>query len=208
MVAQEQDKRALLIAGPTASGKSGVALQLARQFNGTVINADAMQVYAELRVLSARPSLEDERSVPHRLYGQIGAAERFSSGKWLDAASRALGEVWEAGRLPIVVGGTGLYFKMLESGVARVPDIPPEVRSGVEALYRSEGLDGLKARLPEGYEPFGDPQRLMREVEVFEATGRRLRDLQSQNSPSLLAGATVVRACLTLDRVELYPVKR
>jgi tRNA dimethylallyltransferase len=113
-----REKPVVLIAGPTASGKSAVAMELARRHHGLIVNADALQVYRELRVLSARPSEEDERQVPHRLYGTISAAEAFSVGRWLPQACAAIEEAWGQGRLPIVTGGTGLYFKALEEGLA------------------------------------------------------------------------------------------
>ena len=119
--------KAILIAGPTASGKSGAGLELAARFGGTIINADSMQVYRELRLLTARPSEADEARVPHRLYGTVPAAEAYSVGRWLGDAGSAIAEAHEEGRLPILVGGTGLYFKALTEGLAPVPDIPAEI---------------------------------------------------------------------------------
>jgi len=121
--------QAVLIAGPTASGKSGVGLELACGLGGTVINADSMQVYRELRVLTARPSQSEEARAPHRLYGTVSAGQACSVGRWLDDAADAVAEARGKGRLPILVGGTGLYFKALTEGLAPVPDIPAEVRS-------------------------------------------------------------------------------
>src|ERR1043166_5930372 len=130
-------KRAVLIAGPTASGKSALALTLAEALGGTIINADAMQVYRALRVLTARPSPAEEASVPHLLYGHVDAAENYSVGRWCVDASAALAEVERAGRLPILVGGTGLYFKARPRGLAAVPPIPSQIRWAVrERLKR------------------------------------------------------------------------
>lgn len=204
ITAKTHDKRTLLIAGPTASGKSGVALELTKRFNGTIINADAMQVYRELRVLSSRPGQAEEDLVPHRLYGEINASERFSSGKWLELATNAINDVWAAGRLPILVGGTGLYFKLLEEGVAQVPDIPPAVRVRVQQIYESEGSEGMRACLPSSHEPYGDPQRLIREVEVYEATGRLLAEWQQDSVTTPLDNVKVLRTYLLPDRAELY----
>ena len=122
---------AVLIAGPTGSGKSAIALELAQRLGGTIINADSMQVYRELRILTARPALEDERRVPHRLYGHISVTERYSAGRYREEAARALAEAREADRLPIFVGGTGLYFSALTEGLSPIPAIPTDVRSAV-----------------------------------------------------------------------------
>lgn len=119
---------AILIAGPTASGKSAAALALAGRLRGTVINADSMQVYRELAILTARPVEADMSRVPHRLYGMVPARETYSVGRWLEDATRAIGEAEGEGRVPILVGGTGLYFKALIEGLAAVPDVPPEIR--------------------------------------------------------------------------------
>ena len=117
-----------MIAGPTASGKSAVALALAERLGGTIINTDSLQVYRELNVLTARPAETDTMSVPHRLYGVVAASEAHSVGRWLEQASAAIGEAVDEGRVPILVGGTGLYFKALLEGLAPIPDIPEMLR--------------------------------------------------------------------------------
>src|SRR3712207_3509669 len=122
-----QPVRAVLIAGPTASGKSALALTLAAQQRGVIINADAMQVYRDLRIITARPSPGEEARAPHRLYGHVDAATTYSVGAWLSDASAAVAETHAAGRLPIVVGGSGLYFKLLTTGIAAVPSIPAPI---------------------------------------------------------------------------------
>ena len=132
----------VLLAGPTASGKSRVALDLARRHGGIVVNADSMQVYAELRVLTARPSLADEAALPHRLYGHVPAGERYSVGRWLDDVAAVLGEARRQSLTPIVVGGTGLYFKALTEGLATMPPIPAEVRMRVLEESASESPGG------------------------------------------------------------------
>src|SRR5271154_5959544 len=114
----------ILIAGPTASGKSALALALAEKLGGTIVNADSMQVYRDLRIITARPTPADERRVPHRLYGHVDAAENYSVGRWCGEAAAALAESARGNRAPIIVGGTGLYFKALAQGLAAVPPIP------------------------------------------------------------------------------------
>ena len=121
-------KRALLIAGPTASSKSALALSLAEKIGGAIVNADSMQVYRDLRIITARPSAKEEGRVPHLLYGHIDAAENYSAGRWIGDAARALAEVEAAGRRPIFVGGTGLYFQALVQGFSHIPTVPAEVR--------------------------------------------------------------------------------
>ena len=120
--------RAILIAGPTACGKSAVALALCEQLGGVIINADSMQVYSELRILSARPSEEDEARAPHALYGFVSAAHAYSVGRWLEDVKAAISEAERQGRIPIITGGTGLYFKALLEGLSPIPDIPPHIR--------------------------------------------------------------------------------
>ncbi len=141
------DASVLIIAGPTGSGKSALAGDAAQAFDGVVINADSMQVYRELRVLTARPTPEDEARVPHRLFGVLSAAERCSAGRWLGLARGEIKDAWSAGRLPIVVGGTGLYLKALHEGFADIPPIPTEVRAEAEALYAELGGERFRHEL-------------------------------------------------------------
>lgn len=185
---------AVLIAGPTASGKSALALALARDYGGAVINADAMQVYRELCVLSARPDAGEERLAPHYLYGFVSAFEPFSVGRWLDAARDALDEVRGKGLLPIVVGGTGLYFAALLNGLSPIPEIHASIR--VEARQKLTELGNekfhaeLAARDPEmgaRLNP-GDSQRLVRAWEVIEATGQSLAEWQALKGTPVLEG--------------------
>src|SRR5215469_2538082 len=140
-------ERAVLIAGPTASGKSALALTLAECHGGIVANADSMQVYRDLRIITARPTPEDETRVPHRLYGHVDAAATYSVGHWINDVSGVLDDAAAGGRLPILVGGTGLYFKALTRGLAAVPPIPPEVRGAVRARLAAEGAAALHADL-------------------------------------------------------------
>lgn len=204
-------KRAVLIAGPTASGKSAVAMAIAREFGGVVINADSMQVYRDLRILSARPSEEDEAAAPHRLYGFVDAAEAFSTGRWVDAAADTIRDVWADGKLPIVIGGTGLYFRALEHGLAPVPEVPPHVRQALRERAAREGGTAMHSELQrkdpamaDRLEP-GDRQRVLRALEVLEATGKSLREWQdAQNGPGFLEGVRTARLLLDVERAELY----
>ena len=204
MALSSPSKRALLIAGPTASGKSAIAAELAGRVNGVLINADALQVYGALRVLSARPSAAEEARLPHRLFGHVGATERYSVGRWLEDVAPVLDTVWAAGQCPVLVGGTGLYFKALEEGLAPVPDVPQTVRDRVAAWHAGEGEEGLRRRLPEGEVQELDHHRLIRALEVWEATGRSLKDWQQERSTPLLSGAHVARAFLMPDREVAY----
>jgi tRNA dimethylallyltransferase len=199
-------KRALLIAGPTASGKSALALDLARKWNGVIINADALQVYQPLRILSARPTAEEEASVPHRLYGHVGPAAQFSVGRWLKEASLEIEATWERGLYPIITGGTGLYFRALEKGLAPVPEIPAEVRSRWRSFEGNLHAE-LWKRDPEMAARLlaTDRQRLIRALEVIEATGRSLLDWQKDGqSLAPLAGVEVERIFMDVPRDELY----
>jgi tRNA dimethylallyltransferase len=205
MTATDQ-KRALLIAGPTASGKSALALEKAAGLNGVIINADALQVYSALRILSARPTPEEEARTPHRLYGHVGAEQPYSVASWLTEARREMEAAWEQGRLPIVTGGTGLYFRALELGLAPVPEIPEEVRS----TWRSFAGDlhaELSARDPAMAAKLlpTDRQRLSRALEVVDATGRSLLDWQRQGQDQApLRGVAVERIFMDVPREELY----
>jgi tRNA dimethylallyltransferase len=185
---------AVLIAGPTASGKSREALALAEAIGGAIINADSMQVYREAPILTAQPSDADKARVPHLLYGHVGAAEVYSVGRWRDDALAALAEVRAMGRVPIFVGGTGMYFSALTEGLADIPEIPADVREGARTLLEELGVERLHARLTER-DPLtasklrpSDPQRVLRAYEVFEATGRPLAEWQSAPAQPILSG--------------------
>ncbi len=204
MALSSATKRTLLIAGPTASGKSAIAADLAARLGGVVINADAMQVYDGLRVLSARPEPDDEARLPHRLYGHVPPSTRYSVGRWLQDVAEVLEQVWQEGGVPVVVGGTGLYFKALEEGLAPVPDIPPQVRAQVAAWFEAEGEAGLKRRLAPEEGALSDHHRLIRALEVQEATGRSLKEWQHARTVSLLNGASVTRGFLMPERQTAY----
>jgi tRNA dimethylallyltransferase len=199
---------AVLIAGPTASGKSALALELAER-HGIVINVDSMQVYRDLRIITARPTAEEEARVPHRLYGHVDAAENYSVGRWLADARQALLELREAGRLPVFVGGTGLYFKALTTGLAAVPSIDPEIRARLRGRLDEQGVEALHMQLqqrdPESAARImiRDRSRILRALEVVEATGRTISDWHREGLPPLIAPERTIRIFLTPGREEL-----
>jgi tRNA dimethylallyltransferase len=200
----------VLIAGPTASGKSALALALAQATGGVIINADSMQVYRDLRVLTARPSREEEAVVPHRLYGHVDAAVNFSAGAWVVDAAKMLAEARGQNRLPIFVGGSGLYFKALTRGLSAVPPIPPDVREGVRTRLARDGVEALHAQLmqrdpvsAERLKP-RDRTRIARALEVVEATGRSLTDWHRDGLPPLLPPGQFTAVFLEPERDELY----
>ena len=201
---------AVLIAGPTASGKSALALALAQKTGGVIINADSMQVYRDLKVITARPAREEEAMVPHRLYGHVDAAVNFSAGAWVVEAATVLAEVRAQRRLPIFVGGSGLYFKALTRGLSAVPPIPPGIREGVRARLERDGVEALHAELarrdPAAAERLKprDRTRIARALEVVEATGRSLSDWHRDGLPPLLPAGTFTALFLDPDREQLY----
>jgi tRNA dimethylallyltransferase len=201
---------AILIAGPTASGKSGLALRLAERLGGAVINADSMQVYGDLRVITARPTVEEEARVPHLLYGHVDAAENYSVGRWLADARAALEEAAARRLIPIFAGGTGLYFKALTTGLAAVPPVDVDIRTEVRSRLDAHGPAVLHAELarqdPAAAERLSpnDRVRIARALEVVLSTGRPLVDWHREGLPPLLDPARVVRVFLAPDRAELY----
>ena len=177
----------LVVAGPTASGKSALAAKIAQAFDGTIINADSVQVYEDLRILSNRPSPQDEGLVPHRLFGVFAAADECSAARWCELALREISAAHDAGRLPVVVGGTGLYLKVLVEGLSSIPDVAAEIRQRLKQRLVGEGSAALHAELA-GRDPAaasrlapGDSQRVMRALEVFEATGSSITEFQAQS---------------------------
>ena len=200
----------MLIAGPTASGKSALALELGRKAGGVVINTDSMQVYRDLRVLTARPSVDEETEVPHRLYGHVDAAVNFSAGAWVTDAAKVLGEARAQKCLPIFVGGSGLYFKALTRGLSAVPPIPAEVREAVRARLERDGVEALHAELQRRDTDYAerlkprDRSRIARALEVIEATGRSLTDWHREGLPPLLPPGSFRALFLAPDRDALY----
>ena len=201
---------AVLIAGPTASGKSAAALALAERFGGVIINADSMQVYSELQVLTARPSAAEMARAPHRLYGIVPAREAYSVGRWIEDAAAAMEETRAAGQVPILVGGTGLYFMALLEGLSPVPDIPEDVRQHwrerAAAASANELHTTLEARDPvmaARLEPT-DTQRLVRALEVVEATGVSLAEWQGTAGAPVLADEGVLKLVVAPEREDIY----
>ena len=199
----------ILLAGPTASGKSALALALAEKLGGTIINADSMQVYRDLRLITARPSVEEERRVPHCLYGHIDAAENYSVGAWRSEAAAELAAAERQSRAAIVVGGTGLYFNALTRGLTAVPPIPKQIRDDVRARLKSDGAaalhDELKRLDPHAAARLnrGDRARISRALEVMLATGRSILDWHGDAKPDGPDSLPAVRVFLSPERDEL-----
>ena len=201
--------KVILIAGPTASGKSALALEIATSLGGVIVNADSMQVYRDLRIITARPSPAEEAQAPHRLYGHVDAAENYSTGRWCADAAAALATVRQEGRVAILVGGTGLYFKALTQGLAAVPPIPLEIRGDVRARLESEGIAVLHAELAQ-HDPVAaarlmpnDRARVTRALEVVLATGRSLLAWHDEGLPASLDPADAAKVFLDVGREEL-----
>ncbi|MDR3489989.1 MAG: tRNA (adenosine(37)-N6)-dimethylallyltransferase MiaA [Bradyrhizobium sp.] len=205
-----ENNKPVLIAGPTASGKSALALELAERLGGTVINTDSMQVYADLHVLTARPSRQEEAAVPHRLYGHVDAGVNYSAGSFVADAAAALAEARAQDRVPIFAGGTGLYFKAITRGLSAVPPVPAELREAVRARLERDGVETLHAELARR-DPAAaarlnprDRTRIARALEVVEATGRALADWHSEGPPPLLQPGEFHALFLAPEREALY----
>ena len=203
------DLRPILITGPTASGKSGLALRLAEQLGGVVINADSMQVYRELRILTARPTYGDEARAPHALYGFVSGAESYSAGRYATDVARVLENAQREGRRPIIVGGTGLYFKALTEGLSPIPAIPDDVRAHWRSVAAENGAGHMHGELAKRDPAMarrlasGDTQRIVRALEVLDATGTSLAEWQRlPRQPVLDIGATIP-LLVAVERQEL-----
>ncbi len=200
----------VIVAGPTGGGKSALALALAEKFSGAVINADSMQVYRDLRILTARPSEADELRSPHRLYGVLDAAEHCSAARWCGMAVAAVEEARGTGRLPILCGGTGLYLKALTEGLSPMPDIPDAVRTDLRRRYfDTDGADlheALAAADPRSAAAIAptDRQRMLRALEVWEATGRSLQDWQALPPEPVMPDAVFHTILLLPPRQPLF----
>lgn len=203
--------RAVLIAGPTASGKSALAIEVANRLNGVVVNADSAQVYRDLRIITARPSPEEEALAPHRLYGYRAASEPFSVADWLADIAALLDKLATENRIPVIVGGTGLYFRALTEGLVTVPEIPNEIRTHWRQRAETEGsialhedLARLDPRMAERLLP-SDSQRVTRALEVINATGRSLLDWQADApAPPLLPPDECLQLVIDIDRALLH----
>jgi tRNA dimethylallyltransferase len=200
---------AVLIAGPTASGKSALAMEIAARLGGVVVNADSMQVYRELRVLTARPTAADEAQVPHLLYGHVPVAERYSAGRYLSDATEALTAARAAQRIPVFTGGTGLYFRVLTDGLSPIPRVPHEIRDACRERLDEIGAAAfhgeLAAQDPEtaaGLRP-SDTQRMLRAASVLAATERPLRFWQQTQGTPVLKDLRVARFIVSPPREHL-----
>ncbi|MDK4731271.1 tRNA (adenosine(37)-N6)-dimethylallyltransferase MiaA [Rhizobium sp. CNPSo 3490] len=203
-------ENAILITGPTASGKSALAVELAKRHDGAVVNADSMQVYDTLRVLTARPSEEEMQGVPHHLYGHVPAGAGYSTGAWLRDVSALLPALRAAGRLPVFVGGTGLYFKALTGGLSEMPDIPEVLREDLRTRLVEEGPDALYVELCEADPAMAtslnrqDGQRIVRALEVIKATGRSIADFQVRSGPVVIDADEARKIVVLPDRAVLH----
>ncbi|RWY87197.1 tRNA (adenosine(37)-N6)-dimethylallyltransferase MiaA [Rhizobium leguminosarum] len=201
---------AILITGPTASGKSALAVELAKRHDGAVINADSMQVYDTLRVLTARPSEEEMQGVPHHLYGHMPAGAAYSTGAWLRDVAALLPALRAAGLLPVFVGGTGLYFKALTGGLSDMPAIPEALREALRTRLLQDGPDGLYAALAAADPAMAaslnrqDGQRIVRALEVLKATGRSIADFQGRSGPAVIDAGEARKIVVLPDRAVLH----
>lgn len=198
--------RAVLIAGPTASGKSALAMEIARRMGGTVVNADSMQVYHDLRIITARPTEAEEASVPHRLYGHVDGAVNHSAMRYAADVAAVLAELAQGGSLPVLVGGTGLYFKALTDGFSAMPSVPEPMRATFRARVEGRETGALHAELAacdpamaQRLRP-SDRMRIMRALEIFLATGRSLASFQGERQPGPLAGLELLRLFVNPER--------
>ena len=190
----EQEKKVILLAGPTASGKSELAIKLAQHFNGEIINADSMQVYKEISILTSKPSIKDERIIKHHLYGFNSVKKNFSTGRWLKMTVKIIEKHLENKKMPIVVGGTGLYFKALTDGLVKIPNIPTNVRTEVRKLYKKIGPKKFFTKLIK-LDPLAkkyilptDTQRSIRAYEVKKFTNKSLFELTKKTKSNFENG--------------------
>ncbi|WP_197491922.1 tRNA (adenosine(37)-N6)-dimethylallyltransferase MiaA [Rhizobium bangladeshense] len=203
-------ENAILITGPTASGKSALAVELAKRHGGAVVNADSMQVYDTLRVLTARPSEEEMQGVTHHLYGHVPAGAGYSTGAWLHDVSMLLPALRAAGQLPVFVGGTGLYFKALTGGLSDMPDIPKALREELRTRLVDGGPDALYAELSDVDPAMAaclnrqDGQRIVRALEVIKATGRSIADFQGRSGPVVIDANEARKIVVLPDRAVLH----
>ena len=186
----QQEKKVILLAGPTASGKSKLAIELAQILGGEIINADSMQIYKEISILTSKPNFKDVKIIKHHLYGFNSVKKNFSTGHWLDMATKQIKKQWHGKKIPIVVGGTGLYFKALTDGLVKIPDIPVNLRSQIRKLHKKIGQKKFYAQLIK-LDPLAkkfilssDTQRSMRAYEVKKFTNKSLLKFRKKTKPN------------------------
>jgi len=186
----KQKKRVVLLSGPTASGKSELAIKLAQHFKGEIINADSMQIYKEISILTSKPGLNDKKNIKHHLYGFNSVRKKFSTGLWLDMTLKKIDNLWKNGHTPIIVGGTGLYFKALTDGLVKIPSIPINLRKNIRKMHKKIGQKKFYDRLikldplAEKYLSPSDSQRSMRVYEVKKFTGRSIYEFMNETKSS------------------------
>jgi tRNA dimethylallyltransferase len=210
MARDHQRRRCVIVAGPTAGGKSALAADIAEAAGGTVINADSMQVYDGLAVVTAQPSAADRARVPHVLYGTVPPDARYSAGRWAEAATAAAEGAWAAGRLPVFCGGTGFYLETLTRGLSPIPAVPDAVRAAVAERRTAQdparfhgALAAVDPAMAARLDP-ADGQRIARALEVFEATGKTLSDWQADAPPQPMLDAETLTLVAAPDRGTLY----
>jgi tRNA dimethylallyltransferase len=203
-------KPAILIHGPTASGKSALSVALAKRVGGEVINADSMQVYRDLRLISARPAVAEMDGIEHHLFGHVPASERYSTGRWLDDIKPVIAKVQRRGNVPIVIGGTGLYHLALTEGLSEIPPVPDDVRAEVSEIHKAGGVAALREKLEQVDRETatrlgeGDRQRLSRALEVWFATGKSISSFQGKKGRAILNEGEWLGVALTPARARLY----
>lgn len=198
----DSNKKIIIISGATASGKSSVAIEIAKIFNGAIINADALQIYRDLPILSAQPTHEQQSQINHYLYGIFSAQQKISVGIWLDFVADAINKILNSKKIPIVVGGTGMYISCLINGIAKIPIIAPETRAQASTLYEKIGHNEFLKKF--GTEKIIDKQKLLRRAEVFLQTGKNIDDFHAQEKKNILGDFHKIHLNLNPSRDEIY----
>lgn len=203
-------KRIIILGGPTASGKSALALDIAKKIDGVIINADSQQVYLEIPIITAQPTTEEQAQVPHKLYGIISVRELFSVVQWLELVTKEINNVFNQGKTPMLVGGTGMYIKALVEGIAEVPEINPDIRQQVRQICDQDGAETIHAILTEKDPQIAaklkpnDRQRVLRAYEVLLDTGKSLLYWQQQKVTPIFPSEMFKTFFLLPDRAEVY----
>ena len=201
------ERKVILIFGPTASGKSETALKIASKINSVIINADSLQVYKDLKILTSRPTTNDEELIPHRLYGHIKGDLQYTVANWLNDVSIEIESIFFKNLVPIIVGGTGLYFKSLLNGLASIPDIKKEIKDSTDDLVNKFGLEYLQRELvkksPTSKIKNNDPNRIIRAYNILTQTGKTIEEWQSNTKPNM-DNISYQKLLINPDRNMLY----